>query len=108
MSDRASSARSATESGLPPKIASLLRECWWLLLISLACYLALILYTYQPADPGWSHSSSDEVIRNAGGRIGAWFADLLFYLFGVSAWWWVALCLFAVRWSFRRIEDTTE
>ncbi len=108
MSDRASSARSTTESGLPPKIASLLRECWWLLLISLACYLALILYTYQPADPGWSHSSSDEVIRNAGGRIGAWFADLLFYLFGVSAWWWVALCLFAVRWSFRRIEDTTE
>ena len=27
--------------------------------------------------------------RNRGGAVGAWLADLLLYLFGLSAWWWV-------------------
>ena len=30
--------------------------------------------------------------KNAGGRVGAWIADLMLYLFGLSAYWWVALC----------------
>ncbi len=92
------------ENPLPPKIASLLRESWWLALVALALYLALILFTFDTADPGWSHSASVERIRNSGGRIGAWLADVLLYVFGFSAWWWVVLCAFAVRWSFRRIE----
>ncbi|MEK7231301.1 MAG: DNA translocase FtsK 4TM domain-containing protein, partial [Pseudomonadota bacterium] len=88
----------------PPKIASLVRESWWLALVALALYLALILLTFDKSDPGWSHSASVERIVNSGGRVGAWFADVLLYLFGLSAWWWVALCAFIVRWSFRRIE----
>ena len=92
------------ENPLPPKIASLVRESWWLALVALALYLALILFTFDKSDPGWSHSASVERIMNSGGRLGAWFADVLLYLFGLSAWWWVALCAFLVRWSFRRIE----
>jgi len=80
------------------------RESWWLALVALALYLALILFTFDKADPGWSHSASVERVVNSGGRFGAWFADVLLYLFGLSAWWWVALCAFIVRWSFRRIE----
>jgi len=95
------------ENPLPPKIASLLRESWWLALVALALYLALILFTFDKSDPGWSHSASVERIMNSGGRLGAWFADVLLYLFGLSAWWWVALCAFLVRWSFRRIEHVT-
>src|SRR5262249_51390961 len=33
--------------------------------------------------------------------------DILLYVFGFSAWWWVVLCVFAVVWSFRRIEQVT-
>ncbi|MBI3052930.1 MAG: DNA translocase FtsK 4TM domain-containing protein [Betaproteobacteria bacterium] len=102
-SEKARPNRSA-ENPLPPKIASLVRESWWLALVALALYLALILFTFDKADPGWSHSASVERIVNSGGRVGAWFADVLLYLFGLSAWWWVALCAFIVRWSFRRIE----
>ncbi|MBI2293565.1 MAG: DNA translocase FtsK 4TM domain-containing protein, partial [Betaproteobacteria bacterium] len=102
-SEKARPNRSA-ENPLPPKIASLVRESWWLALVALALYLALILFTFDKSDPGWSHSASVERIVNSGGRVGAWFADVLLYLFGLSAWWWVALCAFIVRWSFRRIE----
>ncbi|MBI4192375.1 MAG: DNA translocase FtsK 4TM domain-containing protein [Betaproteobacteria bacterium] len=100
---KAGSSRSA-ENPLPPKIASLLRESWWLAVVALALYLALILFTFDKADPGWSHSAGVEQIRNSGGRVGAWLADLLLYAFGLSAWWWVVLCAFVMRWSFRRIE----
>jgi len=102
-SEKARPNRSA-ENPLPPKIASLVRESWWLALVALALYLALILFTFDKSDPGWSHSASVERVVNSGGRVGAWFADVLLYLFGLSAWWWVALCAFIVRWSFRRIE----
>src|SRR3979490_2185577 len=99
--------RRAAENPLPPKIAALLRESWWLSVVALALYLALILFTFNKADPGWSHSASVEQIRNSGGRVGAWLSDVLLFIFGFSAWWWVVLCAFVVRWSFRRIETVS-
>ena len=95
------------ENPLPPKIASLLRESWWLAMVALAAYLALVLFTFNKADPGWSHSAAVDRIGNSGGRIGAWLADILLFVFGVSAWWWVILCGFIARWSFRRIEHVS-
>ena len=105
-SEKTGSGRS-DENPLPPKIASLLRESWWLAVVALALYLALVLFTFNKADPGWSHSAGVEQIRNSGGRIGAWLSDILLFVFGLSAWWWVMLCAFVVRWSFRRIESVT-
>ena len=104
--DKSGAVRSA-DNPLPPQIAALLRESWWLAIVVLALYLALILFTFDKADPGWSHSSTVEHIRNSGGRIGAWLSDILLFVFGFSAWWWVVLCAFVVRWSFRRIENVT-
>ena len=101
-------ARPGAPNPLPPKLKSLLRESWWLALLALAIYLALVLYTFQRADPGWSHSVATEQVVNAGGRVGAWLADVLLHVFGFSAWWWVALCLAGVLWSFRRIETAPD
>jgi len=89
---------------LPEKIASLLQEARWLLLGVLALYLALILAGYHKADPGWSHAAIVERIANPGGRFGAWTSDLLFALFGVSAWWCVAYLLISVVWGHRRVN----
>jgi DNA segregation ATPase FtsK/SpoIIIE, S-DNA-T family len=44
------------------------------------------------------------VARNAGGAFGAWLADLMLYVFGVSAYWWTAACLYVVVWGYRRME----
>ena len=43
-------------------------------------------------------------IANPGGRFGAWLADLLLYLLGLSAWWLVLFLLFAVAWGYRRLN----
>jgi len=102
------SARPGAPNPLPPKLKSLLRESWWLALLALAAYLALVLYTFHRSDPGWSHSVATEQVANSGGRAGAWLADVLLHVFGLSAWWWVVLCLAGVVWSFRRIETTPE
>ncbi len=75
------------------KLFVLLRESRWLLLVAGALYIALVLYGYDHADPAWSHSAVSAHISNPGGVTGAYFADVLFMLFGLSAWWWVAFML---------------
>src|SRR3954453_13226798 len=92
---------------LPAKLAGLLREAKWLVLVALAAYLLLILATYHRGDPGWSHSASGAVAHNAGGAFGAWLSDVLLYLFGISAYWWAALCLYVVAWGYRRLDGTS-
>jgi S-DNA-T family DNA segregation ATPase FtsK/SpoIIIE len=101
-------AAAPAKNPLPPKIAALLRESWWFALLAVALYLLLILYTYNKADPGWSHSLRVESVHNAGGVIGAYLADLLLYLFGLSAYWWVVFCAAMVWIGFRRIESAPE
>ncbi|MCW5624614.1 MAG: DNA translocase FtsK 4TM domain-containing protein [Burkholderiales bacterium] len=89
---------------LPPRVATLMREAWWLAFAGAGAYLALILFTFHPSDPGWSHDVSESVIRNSGGAFGAWLADVLLYVFGFSAWWTVVLCLLGILCVYRRIE----
>ena len=89
---------------LPEKFAALLQEVRWLVLGVLAVYLILILAGFSSEDPGWSHAARNGQIVNPGGRFGAWLADLLLYLFGLSAWWLVLFLLFALRWGYRRLD----
>ena len=91
---------------LPAKLAGLLREARWLVVVAAAVYLLLIFATFNRADPGWSHSATAAATRNAGGVVGAWLADLLLYLFGVSAYWWVALLGYLVVWGYRRLDGS--
>jgi S-DNA-T family DNA segregation ATPase FtsK/SpoIIIE len=89
---------------LPAKLVGLLREAKWLVLLALAVYLLLIFVTFHRDDPSWSYSSTGGVVRNAGGVVGAWVSNLLLYLFGISAYWWVALSAYVAFWGYRRIE----
>ena len=91
-------------SPLPEKIALVLQESRWLALIVLAAFLGLALWGYNRADPGWSHAMQGASLHNPAGRGGAWLADLLLYLFGVSAWWWIVLLLAVVWWGYRRLD----
>ncbi len=99
-----SAAQKPSRKPLPPKIAALLRESWWLLLVGAALYLVLILFSYHTSDPGWSHQASGSLVANAGGEAGAWLADILLYVFGLSAWWWVFFLLAGVVWGYRRLD----
>ncbi|MBA3771881.1 MAG: DNA translocase FtsK 4TM domain-containing protein [Ramlibacter sp.] len=47
----------------------------------------LALVSYSAQDSAFSTSGSSAVIRNWGGRLGAWLADASYFLFGFSVWW---------------------
>ncbi len=53
---------------------------------ALCLYLWMALLTYDPADPGWTHTSNIDQVQNAAGRAGAWFADILFMALGYFAY----------------------
>jgi DNA segregation ATPase FtsK/SpoIIIE-like protein len=89
---------------LPEKLALLVHEARWLLVGLAGMYLALVLWGFDRADPGWSHAAAADHIANPGGRVGAWLSDLLLYLFGFSAWWWVVLPFFLVAWGYHRLS----
>ena len=90
---------------LPERISLLLQEARWLALGVMSLYVGLVLLGYSQSDPGWSRSAPVERVVNPGGRFGAWLADLLFYLFGVSAWWWVVFLGYGLAWGFRRLRN---
>lgn len=71
-------------------------------LIALSLYLLLALATYDHGDPGWSYVGQVGEISNAGGRAGAFCADLLLGLFGVMAYVFPLLVAF---WAFKVLRE---
>ena len=100
--------QSAAGFGLPERALRLVQEAMWIALAALGAFLLLILLTYDKSDPGWSHAVVARTISNAGGRVGAWFADLLLYLFGLSAYLLVALLGLSVLRGLRTLRATPE
>lgn len=90
---------------LPERISLLLQEARWLILGVMSLYVGLVLLGYSHTDPGWSHAAEVERVVNPGGRFGAWLADLLYYLFGLSAWWWVVFLGYGLVWGYRRLRN---
>ena len=104
LTGKTSSSSRAASNPLPEKIALLLQESRWLILIVIAGFLALSLWGYHRADPGWSHAVHALTLHNPAGRSGAWLADLLLAIFGLSAWWWIVLLLAFVWWGYRSLD----
>ena len=51
----------------------------------------LALLSYSPQDAAWSTSGTGAPVLNRAGRLGAWLADLSYFLAGFSVWWCVAV-----------------
>ena len=62
-----------------------LRESAIIALGIVALVLLIALLTYSPDDPGFSFTGNSAPVRNRIGVIGAWLADVLFFLFGRPA-----------------------
>ncbi len=63
-----------------------LRESACVVLSLLAVYLLMCLLSFDPRDPGWTHSVDVSQLHNLGGMLGAWLADFLLSFFGVIAY----------------------
>jgi S-DNA-T family DNA segregation ATPase FtsK/SpoIIIE len=51
----------------------------------------LALLSYSAGDAAWSTSGNGFAVNNRAGRLGAWVADMSYFLLGFSAWWCVAV-----------------
>ncbi len=79
--------RKTGERPLPVQVSRGVREALLLALLALALFLLLALASYDRADPAWSHTGLGHgALHNYGGLVGAWFADIAFYVFGGLAW----------------------
>ncbi len=100
---RASTTTRTDPAALPSRIGGLLGEVRWFLLLAVTLAFFCILLSYHKADPGWSHASHVAEIHNLGGRVGAWVADVLLFIFGLSAYWWAVFLLRKVWQGWRHL-----
>jgi S-DNA-T family DNA segregation ATPase FtsK/SpoIIIE len=68
------------------KVSHRLQEGALIGFVAVFLYLIMSLGSYDPADPGWSRTGTNDLISNAGGPTGAWLADVFFSLFGFMAY----------------------
>jgi len=53
-----------------------LRESALVVLVALGAYLMVALLSYDQADPGWTHTGTNEIVGNLGGTVGAYISQI--------------------------------
>ena len=77
----------AQQKDLGFHVFTALNDAIWLLALLATLFLALSLVSFDMADPAFTRSAESDDIHNVGGVIGAYTADIAYYLFGLSFWW---------------------
>ncbi|MUV21970.1 DNA translocase FtsK [Burkholderia thailandensis] len=93
----------AQAQALPHRMSRLLTEIRWILQVALFAFLLMALLSYSRRDPSWTHAAQVDHIANWAGRVGAWTADIMLLLFGLSAYWLIVLLGRRVAANYRRI-----
>jgi S-DNA-T family DNA segregation ATPase FtsK/SpoIIIE len=96
-----SSAQARNASRFTAAVSRGLRESAIIALGIVALVLFMALATYNPEDPGFSFTGGPGVVHNRIGVIGAWVADVLFFLFGRPAFLF-PLVLAVACWGLQR------
>ncbi|GAA5118966.1 DNA translocase FtsK [Alloalcanivorax gelatiniphagus] len=99
---KAKAATGGNPSGFSRHLKKGLVEGMVIALIALSLYLVLALVTYDSGDPGYTFVSRPGDVSNAGGRAGAFCADLLLSLFGFMAYVFPVLVAF---WAFKVLRE---
>ncbi|WNJ95490.1 DNA translocase FtsK 4TM domain-containing protein [Vibrio ruber] len=81
-----------------------LKESVLILAVLLSVFFSVALLTFNPADPSWSQTAWGGELHNAGGYIGAWIADTLFFIFGSLAYP-LPLVITLITWGGLRTRD---
>jgi DNA segregation ATPase FtsK/SpoIIIE, S-DNA-T family len=93
---------------LSAKARARLRESLFVVLVPIALYWLFALWTYTPSDPSWSHAAANVAnVGNLGGRVGAYLADLMLYLFGYLAYL-LPITLLVISWRLLKSAPAAE
>jgi S-DNA-T family DNA segregation ATPase FtsK/SpoIIIE len=83
---------------LPHFLVKRLSEGSFILISACALFILLSLGTYELTDPSWWHASRVGLnVENAGGQVGAYLADTLYFLFGYMAFL-LPVCFVYIGW----------
>ena len=93
------------ELRLSTQVNRALREGALYVFGALAFILWFALFTYDPADPGFSQATTSVEVQNGAGRIGALLADLLFNFFGRPAYLFTVMVVY-LGWMLYREQKT--
>ena len=86
--------------------SNLTNDTLWLFGVVATLYLAIALLTFHMSDPSWSRSVPHlGMVKNLAGLLGAYLADIAYYLFGFSAWWGIIAAGVALYRTFRPLVD---
>ncbi len=96
-----------TASRLSAQVHRALREGALYVFGALAFILWFALFTYDPADPGFSQATASSDVQNGVGRVGALVADLLFNFFGRPAYLFTVM-VFYLGWMLYREQKTQQ
>ena len=66
-------------------LAPRLREGALIALVAVCLYLCFALFSFDPGDPGWTYTGTEEEVNNLVGLTGAWIADVFLFTFGYLA-----------------------
>ena len=94
-------------TGLSAQVHRALREGALYVFGALAFILWFALFTYDPADPGFSQATPGAEVQNGIGRVGALVADLLFNFFGRPAYLFTVM-VFYLGWMLYREQKTQQ
>lgn len=85
------------------RTSQLMREFKSIILTVCALALIAMLASFDVNDPSFFQSSSAQIeVHNWVGTLGAWVSAALLYLFGVSTYWWVVLCIWLIYKGMRK------
>jgi len=87
-------------------VAYSVREAALWVFAALAIIMLVALMTYDARDPGFSHTGDGAAVRNQIGAAGAWFADVTYSLFGIPAYLFPAMGMFAGWFIFSARHDS--
>lgn len=85
-----------------------LMEVGMILSCVFAFFLLIALAYFHPSDPGWSQAGLESNVQNVMGPVGAYFADILLFTFGITAYL-IPFCFAFIGWFiFLHIKSLTE
>ena len=87
-----------------PRLRTLRESGFWVL-AGVSIILLLALESYNPGDPAYSIAGGEEAINNRMGALGAWFADVAFFVFGLPSYLFPVLVLLAGIHLYRFAEE---
>jgi S-DNA-T family DNA segregation ATPase FtsK/SpoIIIE len=93
------------QSPLTPHMRTRLREGIFIFISAIAIFLLLAFGSYHGNDPGWSNTGVGGHITNAGGRVGAFLADIFLSLFGLIAYVLPPMMMFGAWLGVKSTDD---